>query len=225
VSRPEPRAPQAPSRRRADQRSAGTRELILDAAERLFAERGVTAVSNRQVVEAAGQANTSAVGYHFGTKSDLVLAVLHRHLAGMEARRAAMVARLTPASGLRACMACFVLPFTEHLAAQRSPTWYARFALQVMADPFWRLIVLDDVTSAPALRQAVAELGRRLPALPPEVRLERAEMIRHLIMCVCADRERALQEGTGSPRADWQDTATGLLDAVTGLCVAPVTGA
>ncbi|MGO4759077.1 TetR family transcriptional regulator, partial [Streptomyces sp. 2MCAF27] len=58
---------------RAEQVSA-TRELILTAAERLFAERGVYAVSNRQVSEAAGQGNNAAVGYHFGTKADLVRA-------------------------------------------------------------------------------------------------------------------------------------------------------
>ena len=52
-----------------------TRELILTTAERLFAEHGV-AVSNRQISEAAGQANNFAVGYHFGTKTDLVLAIV-----------------------------------------------------------------------------------------------------------------------------------------------------
>ena len=50
---------------RAD-RAGVSRELILTAAERLFAEYGVLAVSNRQVGEAAGQGNNAAVGYHFG---------------------------------------------------------------------------------------------------------------------------------------------------------------
>ena len=38
-------------------RASSTREAILTAAERLFAEHGVYAVSNRQVSEAAGQGN------------------------------------------------------------------------------------------------------------------------------------------------------------------------
>ncbi|MEV0038015.1 TetR family transcriptional regulator, partial [Streptomyces sp. NPDC050804] len=48
------------------ERGDATRELILVTAERLFAEHGVFAVSNRQVSEAAGQGNNAAVGYHFG---------------------------------------------------------------------------------------------------------------------------------------------------------------
>jgi len=42
-------------------RASLTREAILIAAERLFAEHGVFAVSNRQVSEAAGQGNNAAV--------------------------------------------------------------------------------------------------------------------------------------------------------------------
>ena len=41
-------------------RSTGTREAILSAAEWLFAERGMYAVSNRQISEAAGQATNAA---------------------------------------------------------------------------------------------------------------------------------------------------------------------
>ncbi|MGK2866028.1 MAG: TetR family transcriptional regulator, partial [Mycobacterium sp.] len=40
-------------------RASTTREAILTAAERLYAEHGVFAVSNRQVSEAAGQGNNA----------------------------------------------------------------------------------------------------------------------------------------------------------------------
>src|SRR5205085_1616816 len=52
------------------ERASSTQEAILVAAERLYAEHGMFAVSNRQVSEAAGQGNNAAVGYHFGTKTD-----------------------------------------------------------------------------------------------------------------------------------------------------------
>jgi AcrR family transcriptional regulator len=67
------RTSRAPRASRAE-RNDVTRERILTAAERLFAEHGVSAVSNRQVAEAAGQGNTAVVGYHFGTKADLIRA-------------------------------------------------------------------------------------------------------------------------------------------------------
>jgi len=68
-------------------RASTTQEAILTAAERLFAEHGVFAVSNRQVSEAAGQGNNAAVGYHFGTKTDLVRAIEQRHRVSIECLR------------------------------------------------------------------------------------------------------------------------------------------
>ncbi|EUA92998.1 bacterial regulatory s, tetR family protein [Mycobacterium ulcerans str. Harvey] len=44
------------------ERASSTQEAILVAAERLFAEHGVFAVSNRQVSEAAGRATTPRWG-------------------------------------------------------------------------------------------------------------------------------------------------------------------
>jgi AcrR family transcriptional regulator len=66
------------------ERASSTQEAILVAAERLFAEHGVFAVSNRQVSEAAGQGNNAAVGYHFGTKADLVRAIEEKHRGPVE---------------------------------------------------------------------------------------------------------------------------------------------
>nr|WP_189954437.1 helix-turn-helix domain-containing protein [Streptomyces alanosinicus] len=48
-------------------------------AERLFAEHGLCAVSNRQIGEAAGQRNVTAVSYHFGSRTELVRAITTRH--------------------------------------------------------------------------------------------------------------------------------------------------
>ena len=74
------------------ERASSTQEAILVAAERLFAEHGVFAVSNRQVSEAAGQGNNAAVGYHFGTKADLVRAIEQKHRGPVEQLREQMVA-------------------------------------------------------------------------------------------------------------------------------------
>lgn len=51
-------------------------ELLKSVALRLFAERGVDGVTVRQIAEAAGQKNHAAVGYHFGSKEELVRAVI-----------------------------------------------------------------------------------------------------------------------------------------------------
>ncbi|MFG2780500.1 TetR/AcrR family transcriptional regulator [Streptomyces prunicolor] len=201
----------------------GTRELILTTAERLFAELGVHAVSNRRVSEAAGQGNNAAVGYHFGTKADLVRAIARKHAERIEGNRVRLLAEIGDSTDVRDWVSCLVRPSTEHLAALGSPTWYARFCAQAMTDPALHRIMVEESLSSPSLRQLVDGLWRCLPRLPDEVRAERAAMARHLILHTCAQRERALAENTPTPRASWHDAATGLVDAIVGLLQAPVT--
>ncbi|MCU1374870.1 MAG: hypothetical protein JWO68_2156 [Actinomycetia bacterium] len=51
---------------------------MIDAAERLIADRGIGNVSVRDITGAAG-VNTAAVNYHFGTKDGLLEAIVQRH--------------------------------------------------------------------------------------------------------------------------------------------------
>lgn len=58
---------------------SATKTKILDAAERLFAERGFTETSLRQITSDA-DVNLASVNYHFGSKKSLIQAVLARYL-------------------------------------------------------------------------------------------------------------------------------------------------
>ncbi|MFC8230212.1 TetR/AcrR family transcriptional regulator [Streptomyces sp. NPDC057287] len=200
-----------------------TRERILNAAERLFAERGVYAVSNRRVSEAAHQGNNAAVGYHFGTKADLVRAITRKHSRRIEEARARLLAGIEDPTDIGEWVACLVRPTTEHLAALGSPTWFARFCAQVMTDPALQDIMAEEWLACPPTLQALEGLNLCLPDLPADVHVERAAMSRNLILHTCAERERALAGNTATPRTNWHDTATGLIDAVVGLWTAPVT--
>ncbi|MFC7328256.1 TetR/AcrR family transcriptional regulator [Marinactinospora rubrisoli] len=205
------------------ERRAETRERILVAAERLFAEQGISTVSNRQVSEAAGQGNNFAVGYHFGDKTGLVRAIMRRHAEPTERLRERYLAENGDVDDLRGWVTCLVRPMTEHLAALGTPTWYARFTAQAQTSPALRSFMVEEALTQPALRRISAGLDRCRPAAPEEVRRERADMIRHLIVHTCAERERALAEGGPTRRASWEATATGLIDALVGLWQAPVT--
>ncbi|MET8862976.1 TetR family transcriptional regulator [Nonomuraea sp. NPDC004580] len=208
-----------------------TREQILTAAERLFAEHGVYAVSNRQVSVAAGQGNNAAVGYHFGTKADLVRAIVRKHADQVERQRRRLLAEVEGAAEgtaegtaeVRDWVGCLVRSLTEHLAALGTPTWYARFAAQVMTDPALRKIMRDEALTSPALMRVLEGLRRCLPELPSDVRAERDEMAGQLLVHMCAQRERALAEDLPTPRSTWHDAATGLIDAITAIWTAPVT--
>lgn len=82
----------------ADPHIAATHDRILDAAERLFAEGGVAGTSVRAITEQA-QVNVAAVNYHFGTKENLVRAVISRRLSGLEAGRTAALDEVEARAG------------------------------------------------------------------------------------------------------------------------------
>lgn len=204
-------------------RASATREAILTAAERLFAEHGVFAISNRQVSEAAGQGNNTAVGYHFGTKADLVRAIVRKHTALVEEQRARLLAEYEGSTDVRDWISCLVRPATDHLGALEQPTYYARFCAQVITDPTLRPIIYEEALSSPALLRIRDSLNACLPELPADVHTQRAEMARLLMTHVPAEYERALAAGMTGSHASWQDCGTGLIDAIVGIWQAPVT--
>lgn len=205
------------------ERANATREAILSTAERLFAEHGVHAVSNRQVSEAAGQGNNAAVNYHFGTKTDLVRAIVRRRTAEVDRLRTELVSATTGSAEVRDWVACLVRPMTTYLDQLGSPTWFARFSTQLFTDPVLREIVVEESMTSAALVRTVEGLHGCLSSLPPAVRAERGDMARILMMHVTAERERALAEGALTPHATWDHAATGLIDAITGMWLAPST--
>ncbi|WP_433868911.1 TetR family transcriptional regulator [Saccharopolyspora sp. CA-218241] len=192
-------------------------------AERLFGEHGVHAVSNRQIGEAAGQGNSAAVSYHFGTKVDLIRAIAHGHAEQVEALRAGLLPRVIRSAEVRDWVGCLVRPITEHMAALGSPTWYARFSAQVMTDPALHQATVEDSMSSPTVHALLEGLNRCLPDLPQLVHAERGTMARHLIVHMCVERERALAEGSSTFQSSWDELATSLTDAISGLWQAPVT--
>ena len=57
-----------------------TRPNLVAAAEQLFAERGVDAVSLREIARQAGTRNVMAVQYHFADRAGVLAAIAAKHL-------------------------------------------------------------------------------------------------------------------------------------------------
>src|SRR5580693_3964160 len=106
-----------------------TRDLLLDAAARLFAERGIDNVSIAEIVRAAHQRNSSAVHYHFGSRDEILRSVLARHVPAIADRRHDLLglALSKPAWDVRSAAEAVVRPVTEF--AQRG--WRERAYLQI----------------------------------------------------------------------------------------------
>jgi hypothetical protein len=153
----------------------------------------------------------------------LVRAIEQKHRASMERLLTRMVAETGDSAELRDWVACLVRSLTEHLAQLGNPTWYARFAAQALADPAYHKIVIKDALASPSLVQVVDGITRCLPDLPPAVVTERNITARVRDAIGAADFERAFAEGAAVPRTSWEAAASGLIDAIVGLWLAPVT--
>lgn len=205
------------------ERVDSTRDAILAAAERLFAEQGLASVSNRQVSAAAGQGNNTAVNYHFGTKADLVRAIVRKHHVHTEQLCRDYVSRASGSTEIEDWVRCLVYPVTEHLASLGEVTWYARFSAQLESDPVYRELFADESLVSKSVQRIIDGLHTCLPEAPSHLRRERNMMARLLIVHTCAERERARVDYTAIERHTWEQTASGLVDAITGLYLAPVT--
>lgn len=71
-----------------NQVAVNTRLNLLDTAELLFSQQGISATPLRQITEQAG-ANLAAVNYHFGSKLGLAREVLRRRLDELNTQRIA----------------------------------------------------------------------------------------------------------------------------------------
>ena len=62
-----------------------TKNKILDAAENLFADKGFNGTSLREITSQA-EVNLAAVNYHFGSKKELIKAVMSRYMNELSPR-------------------------------------------------------------------------------------------------------------------------------------------
>ena len=80
--------------RRRNASGESTRVMLMEVAERLFATRGIEAVTLREIQQAAGQSNTSVIRYHFGSRDGLIRALIAFRLSTLGTKRQEMLARM-----------------------------------------------------------------------------------------------------------------------------------
>ena len=117
----------------ADKRErSSTRTAILDAAGRVFAERGFAEATSKEICQLAG-ANSAAVNYYFGGKEKLyeeVLIEAHRQMSDLEELDRIIASHLPPEEKLRI--------FLENMlrtATSSSELWGIKIFLRELASP------------------------------------------------------------------------------------------
>lgn len=98
--------------------STDTKTQLLNVAEHMFAERGFTSTTLRNVVSAAG-ANLAAVHYHFGSKEELLRAVVIRIAQPVVKRQLQLLSELEAQAeppSVKAILTAFLAPCLEFVA-------------------------------------------------------------------------------------------------------------
>lgn len=173
------------------------REALLDAAERIFAERGLEGASLRDISAAASQRNHSAAQYHFGDRSGLVGAVFARRMKVVNARRAAMVDEFDAAGrghDLDAIVTAWVHPLVEVVCS--TDGWYGRFILRTTFDLF-ALETIGGLAVADSLRVVRRRAEAAIADLPPVIRRSRMRETQSLIASTVAGWEWSRDRGRG----------------------------
>jgi AcrR family transcriptional regulator len=115
-----------------------TKARLLEAAERLFAARGVDGVSLREINSAAEQRNNVALQYHFESREGLLLAIAQKHLPRVEARQDELYAQAEDDGRLadfRTMVGVLWRPAAEYIGKGPSERAWLRIAAELGPRP------------------------------------------------------------------------------------------
>ncbi|MFC0453225.1 TetR/AcrR family transcriptional regulator [Rhodococcus jostii] len=147
-----------------------TRERLLAAAQRLFAQGGEDATSLRAITREAG-ANVASVNYHFGSRDELLRLVLEGYVEPINARRLAMFDAVVAEHGDRVpvgvLLTAFLRPDLDALADLRAHNpQIARFIGRAYTQPSASVAGFMYKQFAPVAERLIPLLQQTLPKVP-----------------------------------------------------------
>lgn len=192
-----------------------SRQAMLEAAEQIIAERGMPALTLKDVQIAANQSNKSAAKYHFGSREGLIEALVELRMAPIDARRQELLDELERAGApltARQAVEALIRPLAAETLG-RPGSRYARFLVQALFDP-----ALADMIQKHLRAESYRHVHRRLVDLcpaPGEIAEWRADSIVVLGMTTLAAREGAQRTAaqTTAVVSDLVDTCVAVLEA------------
>jgi AcrR family transcriptional regulator len=200
-------------------RVGSTEQRLVAAAERLFAEHGVGAVSLRTVMQVA-QTNVAAIHYHFGSKEGLLDAVLRSRLGQVADERDAVL-RALPEGDITAhgLAHAFVRPVVAVLA-DGGGHWISLVG-QLLASGDEGLTAIS--ASFVQRNAAFVELLERLSPGTPRRTLDfRLTQAMNVTLNVLGDVERTRRlQGVDAVAWTAEEVAADLVDLVTSMLAGP----
>lgn len=200
--------------RRRNASGESTRVMLMEVAERLFATRGVDAVTLREIQQAAGQSNTSVIRYHFGSRDGLIRALISHRQAALGADRREMLQTMRTQgkeADPRAVVWLLVRPLANSIARGEM---FVAFLARLVEDPRVRSEYWPDHVDNEWTHEKLEELVEAaMQDLPERIRRGRTFQLYIGLVNVLAASARA-GHGLGEAQLhNYVDTWVGMLTA------------
>ena len=212
MSQPQEKSDRATKRNHAT--GASTRIALMEAAETLFATRGIDSVTLREIQLAAGQSNTSVIGYHFASREGLIHALIEYRHQALDADREAILEQMHTAGTTadpRAVVWLIVRPLANSL---RNGEMFAPFLARLSEDPEARLRYwpehIDDAWSSDEMEHL---LDAALQDMPVRIRRGRTFQLYNSVLNLLGARARAGKQISEAQLHNYVDGWVGMLTA------------
>ncbi|PWR24628.1 TetR/AcrR family transcriptional regulator [Zavarzinia aquatilis] len=205
-------------------RGEDTRDRIKQAARRLFADRGLDAVSIRDITREAGQKNAGSVNYYFRSKEALIAELITDIAAILEVGRNRRVDAMEAAGGPASMGEVLdILLDLSDRTSEGIPADGRRFIDRVMASHSELLFEAIHIDLDTATRRCVVHLRRMMPALPEIVTGQRIRLAMLQAFAFISSRPSAVANPALWPEGWGEELARrNLIDGIEGLLRAPM---
>lgn len=175
-----------------------TRLALMRAAEQLFAQQGVDRVSLREIAIAAGQRNVSAATYHFGSKRELIEAILERHsLPIQDLWIPALETEQAPS--LQQLIELLVKPLVDKMDDPDGGRCYLELCAELVASRSFPLMGMR-VAATPKAQEMTKRIALHGPEVPPMIRVIRSTRLAGMLYSSIGDYLRLTANGVDVPR-------------------------
>jgi AcrR family transcriptional regulator len=192
-----------------------TRERLIDASARLFAERGYSKVTVREICQRA-HANVAAVNYHFGGKTGLYDEVVSAAIRTMQKT----TEEIRDAGATRKAdeqLAIFVRIFLSRVMEHRDG-WIHHLMMQEISDPTPALDRVVKSVVRPRMAYLASVVARLLDCDADDPRVQHCVMsVQSQCLAMLNDRVAQFQPFTMTPRR-----ITALADHITKFSLAGI---
>ncbi|MBO6505952.1 MAG: TetR family transcriptional regulator [Kordiimonadaceae bacterium] len=154
-------------------RADATRIALIEAAERLIAEKGLADVSTREILQEAGQRNQSALQYHFGSKKGLISATINERTKQIDRVRQEMLEKVGDNPSMRQLIEVLIMPLADLMREKAAGANYLNFLSQAITQPEWELRRVLEEFNVVGMLKAYELLDAKFENMSEKERLTR----------------------------------------------------